>query len=288
MRISNFPMSYSFRKHFDLLMSWVRQGKGDNSKLILTRWLFLRLLGIVYFIAFASLATQVLGLVGSSGILPVVDFHELLSSQLGVERYWLFPTLTWMNSSDIFLMILSLGGAILSLLLILDIFTVPLLVMLWMMYLSLFYSGQVFMRFQWDTLLLETGFLAIFLMMIPLVVWVARFLLFRLMFASGYVKLASGDPSWRDFTAFNFHYETQPLPHSLSWYIHQLPQWFDQFSVAGMYFVELVVPFFFFAPRKLRLIAASLTVILQLFILFSGNYTFFNILTIALMCATFG
>jgi uncharacterized membrane protein YphA (DoxX/SURF4 family) len=92
------------------------------------------------------------------------------------------------------------------------------------------------------------------------------------MFSSGIGKILSGDETWRDLTALNFHYFTQPLPNTVSWYIHQLPQWFHKISAAIMLFIEIIVPFFFFAPRRLRYIAGFLTIFLQIIIFATNNY----------------
>lgn len=267
---------------------------------ILSRWLFLRLLGIVYFIAFFSFWVQLPGLIGSDGILPAEGFLEAVKVDLGKRAYWLVPTLAWFNSHDLFLESLALGGAILSFFLILGVLTMPVLAVLWGLYLSLVNVGQFFMSFQWDNLLLESGFLAIFispLQVLPkpsresppstTLLWLFRFLLFRLMFSSGFGKLTSGDPTWRNFTALDFHYYTQPLPNPIAWYMYQLPEWFHRLSVGFMFLIELVVPFFIFAPRRIRFIAGGATVLLQLLIMLTGNYTFFNLLTISLCVLLF-
>jgi lipase maturation factor 1 len=118
-------------------------------------------------------------------------------------------------------------------------------------------------------------------------IWLLRFLLFRLMFMSGVVKLASGDPTWSNLTALDFHYWTQPLPTPLAWFASQMPLWTKQLSTLIMFFIELVVPFTFFMPRRIRFIGAWLTIFLQLTIILTGNYTFFNWLTIALCILLF-
>jgi len=167
--------------------------------------------------------------------------------------------------------------------------------LLWLIYLSLATVGQDFFGFQWDNLLLEAGFLAIFLA--PLqwlarparagppsraVIWLLWLLLFKLMFSSGCVKLASGDPNWRNLTALTFHYQTQPLPTWLGWYAGQLPLWFQKLSCIGMFAIELGAPFLIFAPRRLRFAGGAAIATLQILILLTGNYTFFNFLTLAL------
>ncbi len=157
------------------------------------------------------------------------------------------------------------------------------LLLLYLLYLSLYQAGQFFTNFQWDYLLLETGFLAMLLPGGPrLVVWLFRWLLFRLRFESGLAKLLSGDPSWRDLTALRYYFETQPLPHAGAWYAHQLPDWLLRAGAGGTLFVELVVPFFIFLPRPWRLFAAWVTILWQLLIIATSNHNFFNLLTIAL------
>ena len=151
-----------------------------------------------------------------------------------------------------------------------------------MLYLSIVTGGQIFMGYQWDYLLLEAGFLAIFLKPAYTRVWLFRWLLFRLMFESGAVKLLSGDLSWRNLTALAVHYETQPLPTPIAWYMMQAPLWFQKVSTASVFFVELILPFLMFGPRRLKQIAAVGTILFQILILLTGNYTFFNLLTIAL------
>src|SRR5262249_37217582 len=116
----------------------------------------------------------------------------------------------------------------------------------------------------------------------PVIVWLFRWLLFRLMLLSGAVKLLSHDAAWRTLTALQFHYQTQPLPTPLAWHMHQLPAWFQEASVVVMFAIELVAPFLIFTPRRLRLIAGGCIVFLQIAILLTGNYTYFNWLAIAL------
>lgn len=255
--------------------------------------LFLRLLGVVYLIAFLSLAVQIEGLAGRRGILPVGELLEWVRSQTGAERYWLLPTLSWLNASDGFLLFLCYGGAALSLLLMLGVAPAAVLFLLWTCYLSLVSDGQVFLGYQWDALLLEAGFLAILLAPLslrlrhgfepsPVALWLLRFLLFRLMFSSGIVKLTSGDPAWHSLTALRYHYETQPIPTWVGWWAHQLPASVQTLSCALMFGLELLVPLLILAPRRLRLGAFLPLVAFQLLIAATGNYTFFNLLTVAL------
>ncbi len=283
------------RSLFSALTSFFWGRHAGPQRFLLTRSIFLKCLGFIYLIAFLSLWCQLPGLVGSNGILPVRHFLEAVKNHTGPERYYVLPTLCWLNPSDGFLQFLGGGGVMLSGLLILEIAPVPVLFFLWIFYLSLSGVCREFLGFQWDALLLETGFLAIFLAPAGFfpkeqeaappswpVLRLFRWLLFRLMFSSGVVKLASGDPSWRHLTALTFHYETQPLPCWISWYAHQLPLGFQKFSAAGMFFIEIVCPFLIFAPRRLRLWGAAALVFFQLLIMATGNYGFFNLLTVCL------
>lgn len=256
--------------------------------------LFTRLLGICYFVAFVSFWVQADGLVGARGILPVGRFLDWVRSQTGPERFALLPTLCWVSSSDTFLHGLCGAGALAALCLAGGLLPAVSAAVAWALYLSVAIAGQVFLEFQWDYLLLETGLLAIFLVSprkgrfgaglaaSPVALWLLRWLLFRLTFSSGWVKLASGDPSWRHLSALRFHYETQPLPPWTAWFLHQLPASSQAVSAVFLFFVELVVPFLFFAPRRLRVFACAMTVLLQALIAATGNYAFFNLLTVAL------
>ena len=265
----------------------------------LTRWFFLRLLGLIYLIAFVSLWTQVDGLIGSHGIMPAAHFMESArnwaSEHNPWQTRWVLPTLCWFSTSDAFLRFLCWGGAVLALLVIFDVAAAPALALSWLFYLSLSTVSDDFLGYQWDTLLLETGFLAIFfapLQLLPgpprqappsrLVLWLLRWLLFRLMFASGVVKLATHDPMWRGLTALTVHYETQPLPTWIGWYAHQLPFWFQKLSCSLMFVIELGAPFLILGSRRLRLIACTAIATLMLLIAATGNYCFFNLLALAL------
>src|SRR5881409_2141010 len=267
------------------------------------RW-FLRALGLTYLVAFASLWVQVDGLVGSNGVSPLNQFLREVYERFGPRAYSLLPTLCWFDSSNGFLHFLCGGGVVLSLLLILGIAPALSLVVLFVFYLSLTIAGQTFLSFQWDILLLEAGFLSIFF--VPWQLWPKRgreppvsraalfllkVLLFKLMVMSGVVKLTSGDDSWgwldhsfhwSALTALDYHYWSQPLPTIFAWWTDKSPEWFKHFSVAFCLAVEIIAPFFIWAPRRPRLIAAGLMIFLQLVIALTGNYCFFNLLTLAL------
>ena len=247
-------------------------------------WLFLRTLGLVYLIAFVSFGTQMAGLVGPEGILPAGDFLDSVHDRYGLGSYWRVPTLLWLSSGNAGLMAVTIGGAVASAALIAGLFRRATLLTLYVCYLSIVSAGQVFMSYQWDVLLLEAGFLALFLEFSPVLgVWLYRALLFRFVFLSGAVKLLSGDQAWRSLTALNFHYETQPLPTSVAWYAHQFPDWVQKSSVVGVFAIELAIPFLIFTPRRPRLLAALAIAGLNVLLIVTGNYTFFNLLVIA-MC----
>jgi lipase maturation factor 1 len=246
----------------------------------LTESLFLRMLGLIYLSAFASLWPQIIGLLGSSGIEPATRLLASLHSE-GASLFRDAPTLFWFGISDPALVGFCAVGCLASLALFLGFYPRISAAVCWALYLSLTTIGQPFMGFQWDALLLEAGFLALFAGT-PWLVWAYRFLLFRLMFESGIVKLLSGDPNWKNFHALRFHFLTQPLPNPLAYYAYRLPAWMlDSMTFASLA-IELVVPFFLFAPRRLRHIVTVLLASLQVFILLTGNYAFFNFLTLAL------
>lgn len=246
--------------------------------------LFLKLLAIIYFAAFFSLGIQITGLVGANGILPVNDLLDYLYQNNGALAWLYKPTLFWFESSDFALQGAAVLGCIASLLLFIGYKPVWSLLVLFILYLSLFHAGQTFLMFQWDTLLLEAGFLAMFLSGGPshLLIFLFHWLLFRLRFMSGVSKLSSDDPSWSSLTTLNYYFETQPLAHAGAWYFHQLPEWMLQGGVLLIFFSELIVPFFIFLSRKFRLFAAAFTIVIQLLIIASSNHNWINLLTIVL------
>jgi predicted DCC family thiol-disulfide oxidoreductase YuxK len=253
------------------------------ASLQLTAWLFLRLLALVYLAAFASFALQAQGLIGAEGILPVADFFRAVDLGYGPEKYRLLPSLFWLSASDSAINAVGFAGCLLALLLFLNVWPRFCLIALYACYLSLFHAGQVFMSFQWDILLLECGLLAIFLSASPLLVsWLYRWLLFRFMLQSGLVKLLSGDPTWRKLTALDFHFETQPLPTVLAWYADKLPELLLQAGVVFTFAVELALPLLILMPRRPRVLAALGIALLQLLIIATGSYNYFNLLTLCL------
>ena len=267
----------------------------------LSRWLFLRLLAIVYLLAFASLAPQIRGLVGSEGLLPAVELFEPARAFYGARAYYEFPTLAWLAPGDIGLLALCWLGILLAVVAAVGVAPLPIFALLWALYLSLTVAGQTFLAFQWDTLLLETGLLACLYaplgwwprltderQPLPAARWLVWGLAFKLTFLSGITKLVSGDPTWSGLTALTFHYQTQPLPAWTSWYMHHAPVWLHMGSAAVMFGIELVAALFILAPprfRRTRAAACAVLCLLQLGIAATGNYGFFNLLTVVLYLA---
>ena len=283
------------RKIFSALTQWIWGGSLETPTWFLTRRVFLFLLSLIYLVAFLSLWTQIEGLVGQKGILPVESFLKDVQAHRGSDRFWNWPTLFWLHAGDGFLQAICLLGVGASLCVMANRAVGLALLLMWGFYLSLFNVAQPFLGFQWDTLLLETGFLALFLVPwrrnkgttgepppSPLVLFLFRFLLFRVVFTSGLVKIISQDPTWNDFTALYYHYETQPLPTWIGWYAHQLPHGFQEFSVACVFIIQLGVVFLIFGPRRIRYIGCAVLVFHEVLIFLTGNYCFFNLLTLAL------
>ncbi len=263
----------------------------------LTRRLFLVLLAAVYATAFASLWLQVEGLIGSRGIAPAAELLARAREQLGGGAFARVPTLLWLGSSDAALHGLCAAGVAAALLLALGVAPRLALAALWALYLSCVSVGGPFLSYQWDALLLETGALAVLLApggLAPrraaegapsaIALWLLRLLLFKLMLLSGVVKWISEDATWRGLTALHFHYWTQPLPAWTSWYAHQLPGVLHSAGALATLAIEIALPFAIFLRRGGRVVAFAGFALLQVAIGLTGNYGFFNALTLAL-CA---
>jgi hypothetical protein len=248
-------------------------------------------------VAFGSIWVQWRGLIGPSGILPAGQFLLAARNQLGARAFFDVPTLCWMFGTGRFIEVLCLLGIGLSLLLLAGYAPPVCLGLIWMFHLSLVSVGQIFFDFQWDALLLESTLIAVWL--VPwtlgrargphdpprLARYLAWWLLFRLMFLSGIVKLTSGDPTWRNLTALAYHYQTQPLPSPLAWYFQQFPQWLQKISCAVMFAIELLGPLCIPGPRAVRHAAMASLIALQVLIALTGNYAYFNLLSIGLCLA---
>ncbi len=266
----------------------------------LTRFVILRLLGFVYAVAFLVAANQLVPLIGEHGLTPAIHFLERVQSHLGSSAAGMMrvPTLFWFGISDRALSIFAWVGFGLSLVVLAGYANVIILTILWAMYMSIVHIGQIWYGYGWETQLLETGFLSIFLCPLLearpfpkrppplLVIWLFRWLGFRIMVGAGLIKLR-GDPCWRDLTCLYYHYETQPIPNPVSRYLHFAPLWFHQIEVLWNHLVELIVPWFSFGPRRARHIAGALLVAFQILLIISGNLSFLNYVTIIPFLACF-
>ena len=271
---------------------------GGTPSFALSRDLFLRLVGLVHLVAFASLAPQIVGLIGAEGLLPAAPYLDRAHELWGSDAYRQLPTLLWLRPSDAFLVGACWLGMALSAAAMAGIAPRAVFPALWVCYLALAVAGQEFLAFQWDVLLLETGLLAAVYApagwRVPLGTgnepsaaarWLVWGLAFKLTFLSGITKLLSGDATWRSLTALEYHYETQPLPTWMGWYAHNAPDWFGVLSVGVMFFIEVAVSFVILAPvrfRRLRMAGCGLLCLLQVLIAATGNYGFFNLLAVVL------
>ncbi|BBZ49923.1 lipase maturation factor family protein [Mycobacterium heidelbergense] len=240
----------------------------------------------VYLIAFVGAALQFRALIGEHGILPVPRF-------LAGQSFWRSPSLFHLRYSDrVFAGVSWLGAAVSAGVVAGMADLAPLWaamlawLTLWVLYLSIVNVGQAWYGFGWESLLLEAGFLMVFLgndRVAPplLTLWMARLLLFRVEFGAGLIKMR-GDPCWRDLTCLYYHHETQPMPGPLSWFFHHLPRPLHRIEVAGNHFAQLVVPFGLFAPQPVAGVAAGIVVVTQLWLVASGNFAWLNWVTIVL------
>ena len=269
-----------------------RRGPRDR---LAPRWIFLRALGAIYFSAFYSLLFQVKGLIGPKGVLPAQQFLIAVAQQLGAERYWYAPSLYWISASSSMLMAVTWIGLLASVTAFLNLWPRLSFFICFICFLSFIGASSVFSSYQSDGMLLEAGFLALFFAprgVLP--GWGAadppsrasRFLLqwewFRIYFESGMVKLASGDPEWRNFTAMDQYYQNGPLPTWIGWYAEHLPHWFHAATVAGTLALELGLVFMMFFPRRVRLICFCIVTPWEIGVILTANYTFLNYLVLSL------
>lgn len=257
----------------------------DSRGYWLTRLLLERGIGIICLIAFLNALNQFKPLLGENGLLPVPLWIKQVPFRESPSLFYFWPR-------DTAFTIFSWIGIILSCLVISGIASRYswLSALVWgaiyLIYLSFVNVGQTFYAFGWESILLEACFFAVFLggsKVIPqqIPIWLFRWLLFRIMFGAGLIKLR-GDPCWRDLTCLNYYYETQPMPNPLSWFFHWAPQWVNKGGVLFNHFSELIVPFAYFLPQPIAGIAGIITILFQLFIILSGNLSWLNWLTLFL------
>jgi len=262
-------------------MDWFGAGDYEIARQILQRGV-----AACYLIAFVSAINQFPALLGDRGLLPVPRFLARVSFREA-------PSLFHWRYSDGLLLSICWAGVLVSAALLIGFpqqgpAWVPMVafLLLWAGYLSLVNVGQTFYSFGWESLLLEAGFVVAFLgshdVAPPIVIVVfVRWIVFRLEFGAGMIKIRGG-PEWRDLTALYYHHETQPMPNPVSWYVHHLPRWLHRGEVLGNHVVQLLVPFFLFAPQPLASVAATIIIATQLWLVLTGNFSWLNWITIVL------
>src|ERR1700689_776758 len=277
-------------------LRWLFDSKPGARDRLISRWLFLRALGGIYFSAFFSLVFQIRGLIGPDGILPANEYLQAVAHSLGYGRgLWFAPTLLWLASGPHMLIALCWVGMAASLLFAVNMWPRGMLLICFVCFLSFVSAAQDFSSYQSDGMLLEAGFVALFfappgwrpgLGYNPPPSRASLFLLqwewFRIYFESGLVKLLSGDTEWRHLTAMDEYYQNGPLPTWVGWYIQHLPHWFHWATAFSTLALELVIVWMLFLPRRCRVICFLIVTPWELGVIFTANYTFLNYLVLAL------
>lgn len=284
-----------------LMTEWLKSiTKRSGDGYLLTRLLIIRSLGFIYSVVFLIIFNQAKMLWGPNGLLPIDRFIEGTTNYFGAKEaaFWNLPSLFYFFDPNSAMPVMGLLGIIGGCILMAGFANSIILFGLWWLQLSFVNSGQLFYGYGWETLLLEFTFLCIF--MVPLwhlnlrtahfkppklIIWAMRWLLFRLMFGAGLIKIR-GDACWTQLSCLIYHYETQPNPHPLSYFFHKMPEFFHTLGILFNHFVELVVPFGIFGPRRLRLMAGLFIAAFQVVLITSGNLAWFNWLSlvVALSC----
>jgi hypothetical protein len=278
--------------------SWLRRlfdsecGSPDR---LLPRWIFLRAIGLIYYSAFFSLVFQVRGLIGPRGILPANEYLQAVAERFGHAGYWYAPTLLWFSSSSRMITGICWVGMIASVLLVLNFWPRGMLAVCFVCFLSFVSAAQDFSAYQSDGMLLEAGFISLFLAppgfrprwgeesrpsraSLFLLIWEC----FRIYFESGVAKIMGGDPEWRNFTALDEYYQNGPLPTWIGWHMQHLPHWFHAATAFGTLALELALAWMMFLPRRIRILCFLILTPWQIGIILSANYTFLNYLVLAL------
>jgi lipase maturation factor 1 len=275
---------------------WLFDAQRGGPARLIPRWLFLRALGGIYFSAFFSLLFQIRGLIGPGGVLPAGNYLQAVAQSLGHwQRLWYAPTLLWWSSGSVTLNALCWAGMAASLLLLLNLWPRGMLAICFVLFLSFVSAAQEFSGYQSDGMLLEAGFISLFFVPPGLRPGLGRkhpasraslFLLqwewFRIYFESGVVKLLSGDPEWRHFTAMDEYYQNGPLPTWIGWYVQHLPHWFHAGTVYATLALELGLVWMLFLPRRWRIVCFFIVTPWQIGVILTANYTFLNYLVLAM------
>jgi hypothetical protein len=277
------------------VIRWLFDSNSGPSNRSLPRWIFLRALGAIYFSAFFSLVFQIRGLIGPEGILPAREYLKNIADQVGYARYWYAPSVLWFSSGSHMLMVLCWVGMAAAVLLVFNFWPRGMLVICFVCFLSFVSAAGDFSGYQSDGMLLEAGFLSLFLVpgglrprlgetrppvraALYLVLWEW----FRIYFESGVAKIASGDIEWRNFTAMDEYYQNGPLPTWIGWYVQHLPHWFHAATAFFTLALELVLIWAAFLPRRIRIALFFVVTPWQIGIILTANYTFLNYLVLIL------
>ena len=276
---------------------WLRylfDRRGGATDRLIARWVFLRAMGAIYFSAFLALAFQIRGMIGPQGILPAGEFLVKVRT-LGALRLWYAPTVLWWGSGNHALMALVWVGLVASVLVVANVAPRLSLAVCFVCFLSFIAVSQDFGQYQSDGMLLEAGFLSLFVApggwwpgwgRKSLAIRAAWFLLlwewFRIYFESGTVKLLSGDPTWRNLTAMYEYYQNGPLPTWIGWYLQHLPHWFQKATAGATLGMELLLVWMAFLPRRWRIACFCMVTVWQLVVIATANYAFLNYLVLVL------
>jgi lipase maturation factor 1 len=277
------------------LFRWLFDSRWGVTDRLVPRWIFLRALALIYFSAFYSLLFQIKGLIGPHGILPAQEYLAAVAEELGRLRFWFAPSLFWISSTNTALMAVTWIGLIASVVAFFNLWPRVSLFICWICFLSFVGASSTFSSYQSDGMLLEAGFIALFFAPQGLLpgwgtshppsrasLWLLLWEWFRIYFESGMVKLASGDPQWRNFTAMDDYYQNGPLPTWIGWYASHLPHSFHAFTVGATLALELGIVFMLFFPRRVRMICFFIVTPWQIGVILTANYTFLNYLVLAL------
>jgi len=260
------------------------------------RWVVLRGLGLIFLSAFYALAFQIHGLIGERGILPAGTYLANVREAFGLAKgVWYAPTLFWFASGDRALTIVVAAGIVSSVLLTVNVWPRLTIALCTLCFLACVAALQDFSSYQSDGMLLEAGFIAFWFAPrglrpklgatdppSPFSLFMLRWEWFRIYFESGIVKLASGDPHWRNLTAMDEYYQNGPLPTWLGWYVQHWPHWYHAGTVIVTLVVELLLVWLVWLPRPFRVACFLVTSALQIGIIATANYAFLNYLVLLL------
>ncbi|XP_061120892.1 lipase maturation factor 1-like [Syngnathus typhle] len=273
----------------------------------LTRIVLLRSVSFIYFVAFTVAYNQNKQLIGENGLMPCKSYlnsvKRYVGGKIGMGALAYTPSILWFldwSNMDANLDAIALLGMTFSgFILVTGMANMVIMGSLWVLYHSLVNVGQLWYSFGWESQLLETGFLAIFLCpvwtlsQVPrrcppsfVCIWTFRWLIVRIMLGAGLIKIR-GDKCWQDLTCMDYHYETQPVPNPVSYYMHRSPWWFHRFETMSNHFIELIVPLFTFLGRRMCIVNGVLQILFQVVLIVSGNLSFLNWLTIVPSLACF-